>query len=140
MVKHKLLFYWTLIFALIVLVLVNLFVYFDEIRIKLAIILLCLLIFFIFYPIIIIDKRLTTKSIKKEKVKKIKEKKAQLDKKEEEIETSEQQSINSILNTNSEERVTDITQSIICKYCGKSIDKDDEDEKICLYCREDLTP
>ncbi len=130
MIKHKLLFYWTLIFFLTILVLVNLLSYFDEIRIKLAIILLCVLISFIFYPIIISDKRLTIKRIKKEKSKKIKEKKAQLDKKEKEIETPQQQSIISSVNTNSE-------KIIICKYCGKNIDKD---EKICLYCGENLTP
>ncbi len=115
MTKHNLLINWVFIYIIIICLCIGLLLYFEAIRIKIAILLVGLVFSFIFYPIYILDKKHSERAIKEHKSKKSKEFLPNLNEQEKEkVEIIEQKS----------ESIEEIIKA----------EGEDTDKKIEIYC------
>jgi hypothetical protein len=126
MTSHQILILWSFVYIILLSLCLGLFLQFEAIRIRIAILLICLILSFIFYPIYILDKRNSARIIKAQKSKKSKILTSgtnKLEKNKEELVIPEQ----GLKTQDNTEKKIDIT----CEFCGKKID---EDVKLCPYC------
>jgi len=138
MTKHKLLINWFLLFIIILCLCLSLFFCFKVVRLQIAIILIILLLSFIFYPIYLLDKRISDNYDMEQieaKSKRLKTRSIELEKVTKKGEIMETQLKSEILNLNNKGEENHNKIKIYCKFCGKKIV---EDVKICPYCGTSL--
>jgi len=125
MVKHKILFDWILIYFIFLVFCINLIIFIEQIRIRIAIILICVLCSFLFYPIYKVDKSRAADYVKDQK-----------------SSDKNQQAEVVIVSKENEETIENVENTethddfdIYCEFCGKKIQSG---MKICPECGSKL--